>query len=67
MSAPIVSVPVPPPLTVRVADAVALAAFESVTFTVKLNEPVALGVPLMTPPVEFSARPEGKAPNEMLK
>ena len=52
--------------TVRVADAVALAPFESVTLTVKLDEPAALAVPLMVP-VALSHKPEGKAPLEMLK
>jgi len=39
---------------------------ESVTFTVKLKEPEAVGVPEMVP-VEESDRPAGKAPELMLQ
>jgi hypothetical protein len=53
--------------TVRVVDALALAAFESVTLTVKLDEPAAQGVPLMTPLAASKVRPPGKAPHDILK
>ena len=50
--------------TVMVNDFAAVCAVgvvESVTFTVKLNEPDAVGVPEIVPPVE-SITPPGKAP-----
>jgi hypothetical protein len=56
-------------LTVMLRLAVALAGVgvcESVTLTVKLAVPSALGVPLIVPVEEFSVRPGGKAPAEML-
>ena len=48
--------------------AVALVAGEpeSVTFTVKLEEPVAVGVPEIVPPEE-SVKPAGNDPEEMLQ
>ena len=39
----------------------AVGVVESVTFTVKLNEPDAVGVPEIVPPDE-SVRPPGRAP-----
>jgi hypothetical protein len=39
---------------------------ESVTFTVKLNEPEAVGVPEIVP-AEDRVRPAGKAPELMLQ
>ena len=44
----------------------AVGVVESVTFTVKLNEPDAVGVPEMVPP-EDSVRPVGKAPELRLQ
>ena len=55
--------------TVRVNDFVAVCAVgvvESVTFTVKLKEPEAVGVPDMVPPKD-SVRPAGKAPELTLQ
>jgi hypothetical protein len=48
--------------------AVALVAGEpeSVTFTVKLEDPVAVGVPVIVPPAE-SVKPAGNDPEEMLQ
>jgi hypothetical protein len=40
---------------------------ESVAFTVKLVVPVALGVPVMAPVLEFRLAQEGNAPEEMLQ
>ncbi len=41
---------------------VAVLESESVTFTVKLDEPEAVGVPDMIPVLELRVRPEGKFP-----
>ena len=44
----------------------AAGVVESVAFTVKLNEPEAVGVPEMVP-AEDSVRPAGKAPELMFQ
>ena len=44
----------------------AVGVVESVTFTVKLNEPEAVGVPEIVP-AEDRVRPAGKAPELMLQ
>jgi hypothetical protein len=49
-------------LTVKVNDLLAVAALTSVTLMVKLKLPAVVGVPLICPVAEFSARPVGKAP-----
>jgi hypothetical protein len=41
---------------------VAVSPAESFTCTVKLKVPVAVGVPLITPPVDKGARPVGRFP-----
>ena len=48
-----------------VAVALCAGAPESLTTAVKLNVPVAVGVPEMTPLVEFSESPEGRLPEEI--
>ena len=50
------------PATVMVNVRVALAVAESVTRTVKVDDPDAEGVPVMTPPEE-SDKPAGRAPD----
>jgi hypothetical protein len=40
---------------------------ESVTFTVKVEFPVVVGVPLTTPVAEFSVRPAGSEPADTKK
>jgi hypothetical protein len=55
--------------TVMVNDFAAVCAVgvvESVTFTVKLNDPDAVGVPEIVPPVE-SVNPPGRAPELILQ
>jgi hypothetical protein len=47
--------------------AVAVSAVESVTFTVKSEVPVALGVPLIDPVLGFKVKPAGKVPALMLQ
>jgi hypothetical protein len=44
------------------ADDVAETGVASVTFTVKVNRPVAVGLPEMTPVVAFSVKPPGSGP-----
>jgi hypothetical protein len=51
----------------KAAVAVALGVAESWTWTVKLDVPVAVGVPEMTPVVAFKVRPAGSAPAMMLQ
>ena len=48
-------------MTVRERLCVAVLPLASVTFTVKEDEPLVVGVPLMTPAV-LSERPAGKVP-----
>src|SRR5580658_751355 len=45
--------------------ALAVSPAASVTVTVKVLAPVAVGVPLMEPEPVFNASPTGKAPDEM--
>jgi len=47
--------------------AVAVVAAESVTFTVKVEVPVAVGVPEMTPVLAFSVKPDGSVPTLILQ
>ena len=57
-------------LIVMLSAAVAVpgvGAVESVTFTVKLDVPVALGVPEIAPVVEFKVKPVGNVPTLMLQ
>ena len=64
-----VVVSVKAPLIVMLRLAVAVAAAESVTFTVKAEVPMVVGVPVMAPlvaPVGVSAKPGGNAPAMML-
>jgi hypothetical protein len=49
-------------LTVKVSGLLAVAPLKSVTWMVKLKMPAVVGVPLICPVAEFSARPPGKAP-----
>ncbi len=51
-------------VSVKGCEAVAGVAAESLTATVKLNDPAANGVPLMTPVLTFSVKPFGKDPPE---
>jgi hypothetical protein len=51
----------------RAAVAVALGVAESWTWTVKLDVPVAVGVPEMTPVAVFKVKPAGSAPEMMLQ
>jgi hypothetical protein len=54
----------------RDADWVAVCgvgAVESVTFAVKLNDPVVVGVPEIVPLAAASVRPAGKAPEVMFQ
>ena len=53
-------------LMVMLRFAVAVAAAESVTFTVKLETPVALGVPVIAPVFAFTLNPVGSVPALML-
>jgi len=48
-------------LTLKLAVAVCAGVFESVTFTLKENDPVAVGVPLIWPEL-LRVNPEGRAP-----
>ena len=50
-------------LIVRLSDFVAVSEFASVTCTVKLLAPVPVGVPEITPVLDPSASPAGKAPD----
>jgi len=45
----------------------AVGAVESVTFAVKLNDPVVVGVPEIVPLAAASVRPAGKAPEVMFQ
>jgi hypothetical protein len=54
-------------LIVILKGAVAVAAAKSVTFTVKLEVPVVVGLPVMAPVEEFRCSPGGKAPAMMLQ
>jgi hypothetical protein len=51
-------------VTAMLSDFVTVNALASVTFTVKVLEPVPVGVPEITPVVEASASPAGKVPEE---
>jgi hypothetical protein len=51
--------------TAMLKDFVAVSVLASVTFTVKLLEPVPVGVPAITPVVEASVNPTGKVPEEI--
>jgi len=44
------------------ADDVAETGVASVTFTVKLNNPVAVGLPEITPVLAFNVKPPGSGP-----
>src|SRR5690349_9630576 len=59
-----IAIPPPPPLGLMVMLSALLAVCDllSVTCTVKLLVPDELGVPEMTPVVEFSASPAGRLP-----
>ena len=48
-------------VTLRLAVAVCAGVLESVTFTLKVNDPVAVGVPLIWPEL-LRVNPEGRAP-----
>jgi hypothetical protein len=52
-------------VTVRLSDFEAVKEFASVTCTVKLLVPVAVGVPEITPVVGVSANPAGNVPERM--
>lgn len=53
-------------MMLKLAVALVVGEPESVTFTVKLEDPVAVGVPEIVPPAE-SVKPAGKDPEEMLQ
>jgi hypothetical protein len=54
------------PFTTMLRFAVAVAEVESVTFAVKENVPVEVGVPVISPVLTFNVRPGGKLPELML-
>ena len=58
------SVTVVAPLTVRLSDLAAISELASVTCTVKLVVPMAVGVPEITPVLEARLSPAGNAPTE---
>jgi hypothetical protein len=51
----------PATVTLRLAVAVCAGVLESATFTLKENDPVAVGVPLIWPEL-LRVNPEGRAP-----
>ena len=54
-----------PPFTTMLSACVAVCEFASVTLTVKLLVPVAVGVPEMTPVLGASDKPAGSVPAEI--
>jgi hypothetical protein len=50
--------------TVRLRGALAVTELASLTCTVKLLVPVAVGVPVMAPVAEFRDKPAGRVPEE---
>jgi hypothetical protein len=52
----------PATVTLRLAVAVCAGVLESVTFTLKENDPVAVGVPLIWPEL-LNVKPAGNAPD----